>query len=450
MARDLTAKTIRHIAVGELLVSTAHDEILYTCVGSCVAVVLYDDINKIAGLVHIVLPGHRHELRVGDPNAFYADTGTPLLIAEMERKDAVLEQITATVVGGACLTNDTNTIGLANTAQVISLLAKAGIPVTREETGGDCGRTVRIWVENGDLQIQEAHSPRLPLVVDSSEKPLTKPFLKHLSHDLARLRPNPQVAKKLFEAIHESTIDWLHVEEILYQDFVLALHVLQMCNSRYYGLPAEIDSFETALSRLGGDRFRRVCVVAAAEKHNDMLLSEKGIDQAILSRHCLASAIVARHIAANSQQDSQAQAFAAAFFHPLGSIAAQLVDGNSKTGSDNSEMEDCLCLIKDDSDIAGQHARLARALLTQWHIPPIIVEALSPLKLSPIEQDKLSLSIIVKVSGIISSMLGITASKEKTNLEHSLYALRQLEPVLVDDRLFAEVIKKLHIKGLLS
>jgi chemotaxis protein CheD len=397
-----------------MLVSTAHDEILYTCVGSCVAVALYDDINKIAGLLHIVLPGQRHELRVDDRNAFYADTGIPLLIAEMELKGAVHAQITATVVGGACLLGDTkHTIGLANTAQVISLLAKGGILVTRKETGGDAGRTIRIWVENGDLQIQETHSPRLTLIVANSEKPLTESFLKQLSHDLAGLRPDPQIAKKLFDAIHANTIDWLHVEEILYQDFVLALHVLQMCNSRYYGLPTEIDSFETALSRLGADRFRRVCVVAAAEKHNDRFLSEKGIDQAILSRHCLASAIVARYIAAKSQQDSQPQVFTAAFFHPLGSIAAQLVDGNSKSGPDNYEMEDCLCLIKDGSGIANHHAHLARALLTQWHIPPKIFEAVSPLNLSPLEQDKLSLAMIVKVSCIISSMLGIPASKKK-------------------------------------
>ncbi len=414
------------------------------------AVALYDDINNVAGLLHIVLPGNRDELRVGDRHAFYADTGIPLLITEMEQQGALRAQIVATVVGGACLLGDTkSTLGLANTIQALSLLAKADIPVTREETGGDCGRSMRIWVKNGELQIQGDRSAEMAQVVTSSAKPLSESFLKNLSHDLAGLRSNPLVAKKLFEAIHENTIDWLYVVEILYQDFVLALHVLQMCNSRYYGIPAEIDAFDTALSRLRADRFRRICVVAAAEKHNDSLLSAKGIDQTTLYRHCLASAIAAQHIAAKSHPNNQSQVFAAAFFHPLGSIAAQLADGKSNPGADEYALDDCLCSMNDDSKIAKQHTHLARALLTQWHLPSIIIEAVSPLNLPPIEQGKLSLATIVKVSCLISSMLGIPASKEKTNLEYSLYALEQLEPALVDDRLFAEIIMKLQTKGVL-
>jgi|APSaa5957512622_1039677.scaffolds.fasta_scaffold61315_2 HD-like signal output (HDOD) protein len=45
------------------------------------------------------------------------------------------------------------------------------------------------------------------------------------------------------------------IGEVLYQDFVLVLYVLQMCNSCYYGIFGKIDSFETALSYIGADRF---------------------------------------------------------------------------------------------------------------------------------------------------------------------------------------------------
>ncbi|MBT4641351.1 MAG: hypothetical protein HOC09_21235 [Deltaproteobacteria bacterium] len=36
---------------------------------------------------------------------------------------------------------------------------------------------------------------------------------------------------------------------------MLVLYVLQMCNSCYYGIFGKIDSFETALSYIGADRF---------------------------------------------------------------------------------------------------------------------------------------------------------------------------------------------------
>nr|MBF0223527.1 HDOD domain-containing protein [Desulfobulbaceae bacterium] len=447
----MTTRTIRHVAIGTMLVSTDQEEVLYTCVGSCVAVALFDDSNKIAGLIHIVLPGNRTAPRGGDSNAFYADTGIPLLIAEMEHQGAVRSNLKAAIVGGACLKADIkHSIGSDNTAQVLSLLAKASIPVTKKQTGGDCGRTIRIWVKNGDLQIQEIRSGDMVPIATKSEKLLTGSPLNQISQTLAHLQPSPQVATKLFDAIHQSAIDWHYVEEILWQDFVLALHVLQMCNSRYYGVPGEIDSFNTALSRLGAHQFRRVCVVAAAEKYNENLLSKSGIDQKDLSRHCLASAIAAQHIAAKVNPDLQLQVFAAALLHPIGCIAAQLADGNINPESDIYALDDCLFLIKHDSEIAIQHRHLARTLLSQWHIPPIIIEAISPLNLPDIEQEKLSPAIIVKASCIISSMLGIRASKEKANVEFSLYALEQLELSLINDLLFAEIITKLRTKGLLS
>jgi HD-like signal output (HDOD) protein len=113
-------------------------------------------------------------------------------------------------------------------------------------------------------------------------------------------------------------------------------------------------------------------------------------------------------------------------------------------------MNDCMFSMKNDSEMERQHAHLGRTLLTKWNIPSKIIDSISPLKMHLKEKDELSLSNIVKVSCIISSMLGIPATKEKINLEYTLYALEQLESALVDDLLFAEIIMKLRSKELLS
>ena len=82
-------------------------------------------------------------------------------------------------------------------------------------------------------------------------------------------------------------------------------------------------------------------------------------------------------------------------------------------------------------------------------IPPIIIEIVSPLKLPSMEQDKLNLDTIVMVSCLISSMLGISVSKEKLDVECSVCALEQMELAFVNDQLLAEIILKLRTKGVL-
>jgi chemotaxis protein CheD len=124
------------VAVGELRVSADAADILFTCVGSCVAVAVYDAGQKIAGLLHIVLPGHRKTPRPEDNNGFYADTGIPLLIKIMEQQGASRNRMKAIIAGGACLiANGNPDIGLSNIDKSLAMLAEAGIPVIRQEIG---------------------------------------------------------------------------------------------------------------------------------------------------------------------------------------------------------------------------------------------------------------------------------------------------------------------------
>jgi len=446
----LTARTIIHVPIGEMRVSTASKNILFTCVGSCCAVALYDGDNNIAGMVHTVLPGKRQIARAGDRHAFYADTGIPLLISEMEQQGAVCEKMIATVVGGACLSADGKSfIGSRNIEQALSLLEKAAIPVTREETGGEQGRVIEIDVDNGSVKIWQTPVNKLQMPSESVETLLSEADLNSLSKDISRLQPDPKAARELFDAIHQKNIEWEQVERILFQDIVLALQIFQMCNSEYYGIPSQIDAFDTALSKLGPDRFRRICVVAAAGRNNDTLLANKGFDQNALSRHSLTSAICARHIAKKLYPHMQEQAFIAAFFHPLGCILAQMIS-KGVTADPHSPQDDCVSSQKNDFKIAGHHMNLARDLLRKWNSPKLITDAISSVAQPPSwENDKINLAAIVNASCCISSMVGVTISTEKINFEFSLYALEQTKNICVDDQLLSEIILMLRAKELL-
>lgn len=444
----MTARTIIHVPIGKMRVSTSPNNILFTCVGSCCAVTLYDGSNKIAGMVHTVLPGKRQVARAGDRHAFYADTGIPLLISEMEQQGAVCEKMIATVVGGACLSGDgKSSIGSHNTEQVLSLLEKSAIPVTREETGGEQGRVIEIDVDNGRVKIRQTPVNRLQMLSEGGEDLLSEVDINSLSKNISCLQPDPKKGQELFTAIHQKSIDWKGVERILFQDIVLALQVFQMCNSEYYGIPSQIDSFDTALSKLGADRFRRICVVAAAGRNNDTLLADKGFDQKALSRHCLSSAMCARHIVQKMYPYMQEQAFIAAFFHPLGWISARMISEGAPA-TPCAPQGDCGASQKNDFKTAWHHINLARDLLRKWNSPKLITDAVASIVEPPMEHGKMNLASIVKTSCCISSMVGVTLFNEMKSSDLSLNALEQTKNICIDDQLLSEIILMLRSKEL--
>ena len=444
----MNATKTLHIPVGEFRVSVDPADILFTCVGSCVAVALYDSGEKIAGLLHIVLPGCRKNMRTDDRNAFYADTGVPLLVREMERHGASRDKMTAIVAGGACLVPGSNpVIGLGNSEKCLALLAEAGIPVIRQETGGIEGRAVEIKVDNGDMRIRpnsrHMKDPR------NSGKPPPLPFLNTLAASLEQMRSDPHIAGKLFEALHQRELDWREVSTLVCQDFVLALHLFQKCNSDYYGNPQSVGSFAAALSCLGPDKLRRVCVVVAAEKNSTTRLSEFGIDQKTLSRHTLASAFAAQYLAMEICPELEKEAFSAALLHPVGSVAACLVPSGGESSPDESRNDLCTFSAEADSKSARYHRQLAGALLTKWQIPQVIAEAVSTVRSTLISQDRVTLATVVEAACNISAMLGISGSPLKRSAGFSLSALEQIKVVNNNERLFPDIILKLRDAGLL-
>lgn len=123
--------------------------------GSCVALVLYDESQRVAALAHILLPAALPSpgpLRA----AKFAETAVPLLMREMRRAGAT-GALAAKLVGGArmfgsLLASGVN-MGERNVAATRRALANARIPVVGEDVGGEHGRNVQVDVATFRVQV---------------------------------------------------------------------------------------------------------------------------------------------------------------------------------------------------------------------------------------------------------------------------------------------------------
>jgi chemotaxis protein CheD len=146
------------VGMADLNVAAFPNRIRTTGLGSCVGVVLYDPLNKIGGMAHVMLPDS--SLSKGIINeAKYADTAIPRLIQELEKAGAERGFLTAKLVGGAQMfafstVNETMKVGLRNVEACKVILNQERIPVVAEDTGGNWGRTVELDSKTGHLSIR--------------------------------------------------------------------------------------------------------------------------------------------------------------------------------------------------------------------------------------------------------------------------------------------------------
>jgi chemotaxis protein CheD len=145
------------VTIGEAKVAGAGAVLFTLGLGSCVAIVLWDRSNRIGGLAHAMLPAPTAGRQAATP-ARYASTAVDALIAQMLASGAEVSGIRARLVGGASMFNSLlnengRRLGNRNVEAARSALARAGVPVDREDVGGSHGRSVYLHVDDGRLVV---------------------------------------------------------------------------------------------------------------------------------------------------------------------------------------------------------------------------------------------------------------------------------------------------------
>lgn len=141
------------------LQTSGHPGILTTLgLGSCVGVSLYDPITKIIGMAHVMLPSST-QAKNNLNEAKFADTAIVKLLGDMIKLGARKEKIVAKLAGGAQMfsfnqTSDIMRIGARNVAASKEMLEELRIPIISEDTGGNHGRTIELYSNDGRLLIK--------------------------------------------------------------------------------------------------------------------------------------------------------------------------------------------------------------------------------------------------------------------------------------------------------
>lgn len=155
------------VGMADLNVCVSPNAITTLGLGSCVGIVLYDPVKRIAGMVHIMLPDSTKILN-NENRAKFADTGIDLLITRMTAIGADRRLFIAKIAGGAQMfafgnNSDMMRIGERNVEATKLKLQALGIPIRAEDTGANYGRTIEFYPENGVLLIKSVGKERKTL-----------------------------------------------------------------------------------------------------------------------------------------------------------------------------------------------------------------------------------------------------------------------------------------------
>jgi chemotaxis protein CheD len=145
------------VRVADLRVGASGDVLMTIGLGSCVAIVLHDAEAKVGGLAHVLLPSPALSRKDDNP-AKFPQTAIPRLLELMAQRGANTRRVTARLAGGASMfaslaAPGTIQMGERNSVACRQVLIHHGVPIVAQATGGDYGRTVRLWAADGRVEV---------------------------------------------------------------------------------------------------------------------------------------------------------------------------------------------------------------------------------------------------------------------------------------------------------
>ncbi len=163
------------INVGDYYAS-ATPAIIRTTLGSCVAVCLYDPVNRIGGMNHILLPGYP-DLEVLGGSARYGVNAMELVVNRIMSLGGNRRYLTAKVFGGANVMDTLSKdypIGTQNAEFVGGYLHKEGIRIVNCNTGGKDTRIIKFHTDTGEVFLKRLRVAEIPTLIFEEKKTLKR------------------------------------------------------------------------------------------------------------------------------------------------------------------------------------------------------------------------------------------------------------------------------------
>ena len=130
---------------GEFYVSEDSNVTIFTLLGSCIAVCLYDEYTGIGGMNHFMLPRAVNNLNLNPGH--YGYESMEMMFEKFLKMGALFSNLKAKVFGGARMfdlenRDSANDVAKANIEFILHYLAQKRVPIIARDLGGTAGRKI--------------------------------------------------------------------------------------------------------------------------------------------------------------------------------------------------------------------------------------------------------------------------------------------------------------------
>lgn len=229
-----------------------------------------------------------------------------------------------------------------------------------------------------------------------------------------RLPTLPTVYTKLTQLLRSPNATVKEIGGIISEDQAMAVKVLKIANSAFYGLPNKVGSLKHAIVILGLNQIRTLVLATSTLQMFQKFESDHSFDMQKFWEHSIGCAVAARVLAETASLRSPDDAFTGGLLHDIGKLvhAVYLQEEFAAVVADVEESE--LPIIESEKKIIGcDHTYTGKELAIKWGLSQGTVAMIAQHHLSDSSDELTKEVAAVHIGNILSIALGLGSGGEK-------------------------------------
>lgn len=191
------------------------------------------------------------------------------------------------------------------------------------------------------------------------------------------LPPMPAVVQQVLVMLQDQDFSFPQLMETVRLDPGITAHVINMCNSPFYGLRQKVSSLQQALLLLGSRQLMEIILSGQMAGHYRKDQSGYRLAKGQLWQHCMGTALFAQVLGEKVKFEDPPTLFTAALLHDVGKLVL-----SEFVADEFKQIERMVAMGQSFADAERQvlgvdHALLGAAVARKWNFPESIVTAIA-------------------------------------------------------------------------
>ncbi|MBW1706553.1 MAG: HDOD domain-containing protein [Deltaproteobacteria bacterium] len=221
------------------------------------------------------------------------------------------------------------------------------------------------------------------------------------------LPPMHEVVMKAQEIMADPDSDMEDLVSIIETDQSIAVRILKLINSAYYGIRGNVSSIRQACSLLGLQTLREVIVTAGASRVLEKKLKGYEFGAGELWLHSIATGFCSRILAERKNPELVSDAYVGGLLHDAGKIILDQYVLERKDAFKDFMKDETKTVLDAERRILGfDHAEIASDMCRKWNIPENVTLAIQ-YHHYPSHSDENELAYIVHTADYLVRLSGL-------------------------------------------